>query len=170
MDDLAVGERCHIFSRQGRVYQEHDLYRNCRNPGDTGCLEHSPGRLGLLGTDLPAFTPTHFVTDCSLGIYLRVDFHVPLLIKRKNRVGLRIRTFHPWRPNGHTGNRKPNYSRLLPEQTTDDFAGYVSFDHIVSHQSGVARADTWRHTISILNSVQLAACRSKCFDLKTLCL
>jgi len=55
--DATVGERRHTFSYWRGVYPEHDLYGYCLDPPDTRCLEHSWGRLGLLGTALPAFTP-----------------------------------------------------------------------------------------------------------------
>lgn len=54
--DPVVGERRHTFSRLRRVYQGYDFYGNRRNPGVTGGLEYSPGRLGLLG--LP-FSDSH---------------------------------------------------------------------------------------------------------------
>ena len=45
-----------LFLTGAEYSPQHDLYEYRLDPRDARCLEHSWGRLGLLGAALPAFT------------------------------------------------------------------------------------------------------------------
>ena len=80
-----------------------------------------------------------------------------MFVERKDLVGFRLAPLHTGRADRHTRHGQTQDRRLLLQETMNQIGRNMTFDDVIIHQRGMARAEFHRDVISDFDFVQLAS-------------
>lgn len=87
-----------------------------------------------------------------------------MFVERKDVVGFRPTPLHTGRADGHARHGQAQNGRLLLQEAMNQVRRNMTFDDVIIHQRGMARAEFHRDVMSNFDFIQLASTDILFFD------